>query len=276
MTAILVVEDDRHQLETYATHLELTNNYDLHRARTLEEAQLKLKERDYDVVVTDLKLPTIEIGFKVIGTIAKKPGFGRTKVIIYTQVGSGDGEVGFDSIRFALQMGVSDYIVKHWDRSLEILDLTIRKILGTKEVSSINYGQAFIASPYDKHHKDIYDKLNALAVRKSRPYHFIRADDRYRVDFLKEIIVEDIQRSEYVIAFISGLNSNVMYELGLAHGLGKKVILVKDEDDETDICADLKGLQYISYSIRGGEEEIAQKVLIALEDFNPLLPESWG
>jgi len=44
---------------------------------------------------------------------------------------------------------------------------------------------------------------------------------------------------------ISGLNPNVMLELGLAYGIGKPVIIVKD--NETKVIIDLGGIENIKY-----------------------------
>ncbi len=55
-----------------------------------------------------------------------------------------------------------------------------------------------------------------------------------------------IQQSGYLIANITNWNANVVFELGLAYGLAKTVILVKHKKD--DVPVDLKGLEYIEYS----------------------------
>lgn len=55
-----------------------------------------------------------------------------------------------------------------------------------------------------------------------------------------------IQQSGYLIANITNWNANVVFELGLAYGLARTVILVKHKKD--DVPVDLKGLEYIEYS----------------------------
>ncbi len=178
-------------------------------------------------------------------------------------------EEGIAMLRLALQLGVSDYILKGNDNFLEILNLTVQKILLQKTQESAIYpviktGQVFIACPFDEHHNQIYEKLR----QNGSPFKFIRADDKFRSDYLKEIIYDQIAESEFLIAFISGLNSNVMYELGLAHGIGRKVLIVKD--DQTDIISDLRGLIYLLYK-RDAPFEVIDKILKALKDFSPEL-----
>ncbi|TOB98789.1 hypothetical protein CGJ93_24475, partial [Vibrio parahaemolyticus] len=51
--------------------------------------------------------------------------------------------------------------------------------------------------------------------------------------------------SKLVVANISGRNPNVFYELGIAHALGKDVILISRS--EKDITFDLSSSQIIIY-----------------------------
>ena len=71
----------------------------------------------------------------------------------------------------------------------------------------------------------------------------------------KDIMCKEIQSCSTVIANISGLNPNVMLELGLAYGVGKKVIVIKDK--KTTIISDLGNVEYIEYSHAG---ELQQKL----------------
>lgn len=63
-------------------------------------------------------------------------------------------------------------------------------------------------------------------------------------------IAEDIRRliaeSRTVIADLSGMNSNVMYELGFAHGRGKKTILVSS-DSLGDLPFDIRSQRVLTY-----------------------------
>ncbi|MDD4781134.1 MAG: hypothetical protein PHT02_11125 [Tissierellia bacterium] len=68
-------------------------------------------------------------------------------------------------------------------------------------------------------------------------------------------ICEQIQSCGIIIVNISGLNSNVMLELGLAYGLGKRVIVIKDK--KTTTISDLGSIEYIEYSHAG---ELQQKL----------------
>ncbi|MEN3335025.1 MAG: hypothetical protein V7641_4390 [Blastocatellia bacterium] len=72
----------------------------------------------------------------------------------------------------------------------------------------------------------------------------IRADNLYgRV--IMEDIWEGICSARIIIADITGRNPNVFYELGIAHTLGKEVILLTQKIE--DIPFDLMGFRHIQY-----------------------------
>ncbi|NQT26663.1 S1 RNA-binding domain-containing protein [candidate division KSB1 bacterium] len=77
----------------------------------------------------------------------------------------------------------------------------------------------------------------------------IRADDIYGATPLMERIWKGIQEAELIIADLTGRNPNVMYELGLAHVIWKRVILLTMNDE--DIPSDLSPYVQIRYSDQG-------------------------
>jgi hypothetical protein len=72
----------------------------------------------------------------------------------------------------------------------------------------------------------------------------LRADDLYGHDVMEDIW-SLILRSEVVVADTTGRNPNVFYELGLAHTLGKQVILLTQNLD--DIPFDLNRYRHVLY-----------------------------
>ena len=71
-----------------------------------------------------------------------------------------------------------------------------------------------------------------------------RADDLYGPDVMEDIWW-GINASRMVVADITGRNSNVLYELGIAHTLGKDVVLLTQSPG--DIPFDLKPLRHVIY-----------------------------
>ena len=72
-----------------------------------------------------------------------------------------------------------------------------------------------------------------------------RADDFFRVGQIMHDVWSAIYLSDWVIADCTGRNPNVFYEMGIAHTLGKPVILITQNQD--DVPSDIKHLRYIRY-----------------------------
>lgn len=72
-----------------------------------------------------------------------------------------------------------------------------------------------------------------------------RADDLFRPSTIVNDIWSYTKRAKLLLADLTGKNPNVFYELGLAHALGKPVILVAESMD--DIPFDLRALRIILY-----------------------------
>jgi hypothetical protein len=58
-------------------------------------------------------------------------------------------------------------------------------------------------------------------------------------------VVSSICKSSVVVCDLTGKNANVFYEAGIAHSLGKDVILNTQSAD--DVPFDLRRLRYIPY-----------------------------
>ncbi len=87
----------------------------------------------------------------------------------------------------------------------------------------------------------------------------VRADDIWEHHTIIQDIVNIIARARVVICDCSGKNPNVFYEIGIAHALGKEVILIAQTED--DIPFDLRHLRYIRYLSNGeGLEKLSQAV----------------
>ena len=63
----------------------------------------------------------------------------------------------------------------------------------------------------------------------SRSYHTWKQNDIVGLDLVTPII-QHIEAAPYVVADISGMNANVVYEIGYAIGCGKRVVIVRHKD----------------------------------------------
>lgn len=127
---------------------------------------------------------------------------------------------------------------------------------------------AFVLMPFDPEFDGIYRDLIVPAL-KGAGYEVRRADsgvDQQSIlqqSILKDII-DNIARADLIVAELSSLNGNVMYELGIAHGLLKPTVMLTQ--DIAAVPFDLRSYRLITYSLNYSEvgklqrqlEEIAQ------------------
>jgi hypothetical protein len=91
-----------------------------------------------------------------------------------------------------------------------------------------------------------------------------RADDIWKNDSVIQDVVQLIATSKVVICDLSGKNSNVFYETGIAHTLGKDVILITRSKD--DVPFDLRHLRFIDYLNNGeGLKQLGERLRDRLE-----------
>lgn len=102
----------------------------------------------------------------------------------------------------------------------------------------------FVVMPFDPLFQNMYERVIRPAVEELR-IECVRGDEIYS----KPSIVADIWRSlrnaRFVIAELTGRNPNVFYEVGLAHAIGKPILLLTREEE--DVPFDLKALRYTFY-----------------------------
>lgn len=107
--------------------------------------------------------------------------------------------------------------------------------------------------------KAVADKLNATAERADDPVDQERITDR---------ILATIRRARLLIADITTLRPNVMYEVGYAHAIGKPVFLLTQYDIES-IPFDIKDYTVLRYTfpvnLRLLERDIRPHLTTALE-----------
>ena len=88
-----------------------------------------------------------------------------------------------------------------------------------------------------------------------------RSDDQFVPGNILKHTVELILKSEIIIAVIDGRNPNVSYEIGIAHTIGKNVILVADYGKSGDIPFNLQSNRFILYKNWGDLEQQLSKIL---------------
>ena len=107
--------------------------------------------------------------------------------------------------------------------------------------------QAFVLMSFAKELDWAYDDFIRPALEEGG-YVAIRADDIDNQQSILKDIVTSIVKSDLIVADLTDDNRNVYYELGLAHALGKRVILLSQ--DKSTAPFDLLSYRIEEYSDR--------------------------
>jgi hypothetical protein len=102
----------------------------------------------------------------------------------------------------------------------------------------------FVLMPFNEALKAIYDDHISKVARELN-LSAMRADDLFTNNFLISDIWAGIFHAVAIVADCTGRNPNVFYEIGIAHTLGKPVILITQNTE--DVPADLRYIKYIKY-----------------------------
>ncbi len=97
--------------------------------------------------------------------------------------------------------------------------------------------------PFHPHFDAVYEKLQD--VENSVGLTCKRADDIWENPTIIQDVVSLIDRSRTIICDCTDRNPNVFYEAGIAHTLGREVILITQSD--ADIPFDLRHIRYVRY-----------------------------
>lgn len=111
-------------------------------------------------------------------------------------------------------------------------------------MSTENKPIVFVIMPFKDDISALYEKLKSDF---GNDFTFTNAGDLDNQQNILQDIVEGIYQANIVIADLTGLNPNVFYELGLAHAMNKKVIIITQELDELPF--DIKSYRAIQYSL---------------------------
>lgn len=142
----------------------------------------------------------------------------------------------------------------------------IRPKLFTLSEDPVEDESVAVMMPFAAEFTSIYQTLQKAAndVRMSCS----RADDIWKNDVIIQDVVRLICNARVVICDLTGRNPNVFYEAGIAHTLGKDVILIAQHD--SDIPFDLRHIRHIKYhanseGLASLQEQVASRLETLLE-----------
>ena len=103
----------------------------------------------------------------------------------------------------------------------------------------------FVLMPFIQELRPIYDG-HIKKVAKALNLSIARADDFFSQNSVMQEIWSAIVQASVIIADCTNRNPNVFYEIGLAHAIGKPVILITQNPD--DVPFDLQYIRFIKYA----------------------------
>lgn len=123
----------------------------------------------------------------------------------------------------------------------------------------------FVLMPFSSEFHDVYE-LGIKAACSEAGAYCERVDDQIFEESILDRIYNQISKADLLVADMTGRNPNVFYEVGYAHALGKRVILLTQRSE--DIPFDLKHYPHIVYGGRISElkSELSKRIRWAIEN----------
>lgn len=156
-------------------------------------------------------------------------------------------------LRSELEMEEFEFSTNHWAvKKADLFQVLYRKRFASQSKSTvfelsqkpINPKLISFMMPFAPEFDDVYKDLK-LAL-EADGFVCKRADDMWVNAHIMSDIIELICTSAVIVCDLSRKNPNVFYEAGIAHTLGREVVLITQSDD--DVPFDLRSIRYISYS----------------------------
>lgn len=137
------------------------------------------------------------------------------------------------------------------------------RVFRIDEVENIELTLVSAMMPFNREFDAVYQAIrNAAETVRLRCR---RVDDIWENPAIIQDVVSLIDRSKVVVCDCSGRNPNVFYETGIAHTLGREVILITQH--EGDIPFDLRHLRHIRYlNNREGLAQLTERLQARLAD----------
>lgn len=124
---------------------------------------------------------------------------------------------------------------------------------------TIKNSLVFVLTPFNNEYRQTFFTIRDAC--ESLRLDCIRGDEEYIPDDIFPIILKKIVQSRLIIANITGRNSNVMYELGIAHAIGKPTIIISK--NFTEIPFDLNNKRIIIFE---NEDDLFMKLKSSIND----------
>jgi hypothetical protein len=104
----------------------------------------------------------------------------------------------------------------------------------------------FVVMPFgDRDLQAVYDHFVKPTIEEECHLRCERGDDMFGSNPIMDDVLRQIERSDIIVADLTHKNANVFYEVGIAHALKKRVLLLAQSID--DLPFDLRHLRVLLY-----------------------------
>lgn len=139
----------------------------------------------------------------------------------------------------------------------QVIKLPSPRIFTPPSGEAVDNALLSVMMPFDPRFDDIFATIQSTA--RAMNLQCLRADNIWEHDAIIQDVVSLISRSRIIVCDCTGRNANVFYEAGIAHTLGRDVILITQSD--ADILFDLRHVRYVTYLNNGeGREQLAERL----------------
>lgn len=149
-----------------------------------------------------------------------------------------------DANHILIDASKADMVIKH-----QIPDYSYFNDMGI-ELSSLEIDDTLVTClmPFNNKFNKIYENIKIACSEQK--YICKRSDEEFIENNtnLRKYIVELILKAKVVIAVLDGRNPNVFYEIGIAHSMGKLVLLLANIHNKSEIPVDFQANRLIVYN----------------------------
>lgn len=181
------------------------------------------------------------------------------KIYEWRDVMQSSPERFFDTNKLLLQNPKTDLSIKNTIPNFQFytnLGIVIENI-------KVKENTAFCLMPFNDRYQAIYHAI--FYSCQAANYSCTRSDDVYNPGNLLRQIVNMMLESSIIIALLDGQNPNVFYEIGIAHSIGKTVLLLANKKNKDEIPFDLKSDRLLLYS---NTSDLHEKLYETLKNIN--------
>lgn len=139
-----------------------------------------------------------------------------------------------------------------------------------KEAAISEGDSCFVIMPFAEPHGTYFGQIYQKAIERAG-LRAVRADaELFGTGKIIDQIWRGVTEAKVLVAELTTRNANVFYELGLAHALGKPVVLVSS--NEADVPFDLRHIRVIYYDVTDpfwGQkllDKVAENILSAIKN----------